>query len=372
MEDRLLESEKLLRSVFQALPDRTMIFDGEGHYVEILQAAHYNADQPQSIRSIQTGDSIGAYFPAEFADFCLKMIRQTLDSGTMQVFDYPSPLHEPPRFFEARTIPFTDPVSGAARVLWMTRDISARHEAEEHRLALALQQEKLDFFQQFVNNITHDLKTPLAGIETGLYFVQRAEDASLRQMRIDNIHKQVVILSQMIDDMLTIGQLDAAPMLNLEDLDLAALLRETVLELQPQSEKKNQQLTAMLAAESVILPASRSELSRALMNLIDNAIKYTPDYGQVEIDLRVEDSEVVIGVHDTGIGIEQEDIPRIFDRFYRGESGRRTALGTGLGLAIVKRIIELHGGRIEVESEPGRGSAFCVYLPLQPAPVQQG
>jgi signal transduction histidine kinase len=372
MENRLSEKDKLLHTVFEALPDRTTIFDVDGRYIEILQTAFYDLHELESIRAVRTGDTIHDHFSAEFADFCLRMIRKTLDSGTMQVFDYPSPDHNPPLYFEARTIPFIDPINGAARVLWIARDITARREAAEHRLALALQQEKLEFFQQFVSNITHDLKTPLALIETGLYFVERTEDASSRQIRIDNIHQQVVTLNRMIDDILTIGRLDAMPALNFEDLDVVALLQETVARLQPQSEKKNQRLSTWVAAESVILPASRTELSRALTNLIDNAIKYTPDQGQIEVDVRVKDTEIVIKIRDTGIGIKAENIPRIFDRFYRSDSGRLTASGTGLGLAIVKRIIELHGGRIEVESEAGQGSTFSIYLPVRPAPVSEG
>jgi signal transduction histidine kinase len=145
-----------------------------------------------------------------------------------------------------------------------------------------------------------------------------------------------------------------------------------VRQLRPQSEKKNQRLSTTFTVESIIVPASRSELSRALTNLIDNAIKYTPEYGQVTIDLRVADAVMIIQIHDTGIGIKAENIPHIFDRFYRSELGRMAATGTGLGLAIVKRIIELHGGRIEVESEPGQGTTFSVYLPIPPAPVQKG
>jgi len=260
-------------------------------------------------------------------------------------------------------VPFRDVRTGTTRVLWISRDMTEQKQAEQQQLELALQREKLEFFQQFVNNMTHDLKTPLTVIETSLYLLQRATNDTHRQQRVDVIHKQLDLLQQMIDDMLMIGRLDVIPQLELETMDYISILEETIAQLRPRVEQKGQQLDILLPADSIVIPTAPNELRRVIVNLIDNAIKYTPTEGHIEIRVYPEKTTIVTEVRDTGIGIQQVDIPHVFERFFRSDNGRSTASGTGLGLAIVHRIVELHGGQIEVESEIGQGTTVRVRLP---------
>src|SRR5204863_10054490 len=118
------------------------------------------------------------------------------------------------------------------------------------------------------------------------------------------------------------------------------------------------------------LPADRERLQEALHNLLDNAGKYSPEHGQIRVTARQRDEEIVLSVGDSGIGIGREDLPRIFERFYRADKARtaENIRGTGLGLAIVKHVTQLHGGRVEAESEIGKGTTICMVLPIAQNP----
>jgi signal transduction histidine kinase len=358
----LEDSEQLLRSIIGIMPDRTNVFDSNGIYLSILQLGLENHDSP-SISEDRIGRSIQDFFPQKFADYCLEMLKKTAAENTMQVFEYTSPIEEG-RFFEGRTIPFTNPRTGETNILWISRDISIGKQLEKQRIALALQEEKLEFFKQFVDNLTHDLKTPLSIIKTNLYLLQKSPDESQMGRRYIAIDAQVTLLRQMIDDMLTIGRLESISVSHQRHLDLNETLEKIISSLRPNAEKKSQSLE--FASHLLTAPTSGldSELRRAFTNLIENAINYTPNEGKIAIRLEANDSEYLISIKDTGIGIKEEELPHIFERFYRSEKARFAASGTGLGLAISQRIIELHHGTIRVESIENQGSTFIVSLPI--------
>jgi signal transduction histidine kinase len=154
--------------------------------------------------------------------------------------------------------------------------------------------------------------------------------------------------------------------LNIREFSLGDLLQDLYLQGKTLGEPKNIRISLQLQiTEDIRLKGDQFQLHRLLLNLVNNAIKYTPENGSVEIRLAVEGSEAVLGVADSGIGIAAEHLPHLFERFYRVDEARnRSEGGTGLGLAIVKSIAEAHEGRVEIESTPGQGSVFSVRLPL--------
>ena len=148
---------------------------------------------------------------------------------------------------------------------------------------------------------------------------------------------------------------------------MSELTQETIHLLTPAAEKKNQTIREEIQ-EGIILFGDRSKLSQILYNLMDNAIKYTPDEGTVRVSLRQENGNIVWRVKDNGIGIPPEDQDHIFERFYRVDKARgRESGGTGLGLSIVKQMVKMHDGTISVYSEQGNGSEFVVVLPQEGA-----
>jgi two-component system phosphate regulon sensor histidine kinase PhoR len=149
------------------------------------------------------------------------------------------------------------------------------------------------------------------------------------------------------------------------ELNVNQLLRDVRTRLAPAIEQKQLHLELQLYQVLPPVEASEEGLYRALMNLVENAVNYTPEQGKVTVQTMLQDGGIVIQVSDTGIGIPSDELPMIFERFYRSAEARRiVSTGTGLGLAIVKRIIELHNGRIDVESIEGAGTTFRVWLPL--------
>ena len=232
--------------------------------------------------------------------------------------------------------------------------------------------EKIENFDQsrsqFVQNASHELKTPLATMKILLenLIYQPDMPPELRAEFMQDMNHEIDRLSGIITDLLTLTQMDARKSaLKLEAVDLSALCEETLHALEPAADKAKLTLQAHLA-EEVTLQGDESKLSQVVYNLIDNAIKYTPEGGGVTVTLTANSHSAILRVQDNGIGIPEEDVKHIFDRFYRVDKARSRATGgTGLGLSIVHQMVQLHGGEIQVESAADKGSIFTVTLPVR-------
>ncbi len=222
--------------------------------------------------------------------------------------------------------------------------------------------------------ISHDLRTPLTSIRALAQLLQRrltrGSEISPDELteRLGRIEEQTVLMARMIDDLLDIARLEAGRPLELrrEPCDLVALARQTVADVQRTTE--SHRLRVLAGEPEIIGELDSARLERVMLNLLTNAVKYSPDGGDVEVTIRREDSPAgpvaVLAVRDSGIGIPAQDLPRIFERFYRASNVGEQLRGTGLGLAGVQQIVEQHGGEIGVVSESGVGSTFTVRLPL--------
>ena len=240
-------------------------------------------------------------------------------------------------------------------------------ELAENYNHMAAQLESLDQTRnQFVSNASHELKTPLATmkimLETMIY--QPEMPAELQREFMQDMNHEIDRLTGIITDLLTLTRMDnSSEKMNLESVDMSALTEQTVHLLRAAADKKQQQLTVSIAP-GLKMMGDRIKLNQILYNLIDNAMKYTPDRGTIQVSLLEEGNSLVWRVKDNGIGIPQEDREHIFERFYRVDKARsRDTGGTGLGLSIVKQLAVMHGGTIQVESKPGEGSVFTVVLP---------
>ncbi|HEX2907533.1 MAG TPA: PAS domain S-box protein [Phototrophicaceae bacterium] len=255
---------------------------------------------------------------------------------------------------------------GRMRSMGQVVDLSPRVQAEQRRLELALEKEKLELMRSFVSNMTHDLKTPLANIQTSLYLLERYTDPQKRQEKLNLIRDQAKLLDHLIQDVLTISRLEYLPELELEATNVNDIVQQVEAELHPGAEKKQLQVEIQLDPELRLVNADADSLARAITNLLENAINYTPEGRTITIRTQQKADAVVIAVSDMGIGISPADLPQIFNRFYRTLAARETVRGgSGLGLAIVKRVIDMHKGQVEVESVVGQGSTFRLLLPLK-------
>ena len=233
---------------------------------------------------------------------------------------------------------------------------------------MAQQLESLDKSRnQFVSNASHELKTPLTTmkilLENMLYQPDMPQE--LREEFMQDINHEIDRLSSVVTDLLTLTQMDNQRMeLHRTSVSLTELCEETLRKLQPIAEQRSHTIVSSIA-ENVVGEVDESKLLQVMYNLTDNAIKYTPDGGTITVTLSQTATQAVFAVSDTGVGISDEDLTHIFDRFYRVDKARsRESGGTGLGLSIVRQLVALHGGQITVDSTPGKGSTFTVTLPI--------
>lgn len=218
--------------------------------------------------------------------------------------------------------------------------------------------------REFVSNVTHELKTPLTSIRG---FVDTLKSGAIEEPKIahkflDIIEIESERLSTLIDDTLLLSEIESRTDTNQAPCDINQLITEVIELLEP---KVKDHVRLIFHPDSNVRPyiCNRNRIKQLLINLIDNGLKAT-EFGAVTVSCRSTRSQLVIEVADTGVGMEEEQLERIFERFYRVDKGRSKAQGgTGLGLSIVKHIVELYKGTVEVTSKPGVGTEFTVRLP---------
>ena len=226
--------------------------------------------------------------------------------------------------------------------------------------------------REFVANVSHELRTPLASIRGS---VETLLDGALDNPKYarkftEVINRQVKRLENIVVDLLDLARLESDQQEpEIHPIKLGEMARSCQAALSELASRKGVALELHLPEPEPVLHGDRRKLEQAVINLMDNAVKYTPAGGSVSLAVREDEDSVQLVVKDTGLGIPAEHLPRLFERFYRVDKSRSRELGgTGLGLAIVKHVAQVHNGRVEVESTPGRGSEFRVIIPRQAEP----
>jgi two-component system phosphate regulon sensor histidine kinase PhoR len=224
--------------------------------------------------------------------------------------------------------------------------------------------------KEFVANVSHELRTPLTVIKGFIEtLLDGAVDEPVRAKQyLETVGRHTEQLTNLVNDLLDLSRLDAAtPLTKREPVDVNAAARKVADLMLPAAQKKRQTLHLDLNEPLPPIMGDADYLHRALFNLIDNAVKYTREGGEITLATAASDGLVTVEVTDNGIGIPLEDQPRIFERFYRVDRSRSREMGgTGLGLSIVKHVVQSHGGTIDVDSVLGEGSRFTMRLPISP------
>jgi len=258
-------------------------------------------------------------------------------------------------FFHAQASPVSGPDGEVKSVVAIFHDISDIKKFERMR-------------SEFVANVSHELKTPLTSIKG---YVETLKDGAVDDPQearrfLSIIERQTGQLESLVTDILTLSAIEARDPQGRgdEEVDLGGVVAEVIEAQQKAAEARGHRLALRLPPGGVRIRGDHRALGQVFTNLLDNAIKFTPCGGQISVDVREEGGMVRADVRDSGIGIPPEHLPRIFERFYRVDRARSREMGgTGLGLAIVKHLVQSHGGRVAVESVPGQGAVFSVFLP---------
>ncbi len=243
----------------------------------------------------------------------------------------------------------------------LVNDITARKQAEAQQLELLLAQERINTLTDFIQSFSHDFRTPLSTIKTTLYLMNK--EGRTADYRLQNLEEQVTHLERLVDGFRLMARLDSQTQVSTMPLDIQAVMQHVIDQMRELVNFKRLRLTLNLMS-NVGIYGDEQDLESALSNLVENAVLYTPEGGEVTIRVYQQEAHLVIDVQDTGIGIQAADLPHIFQRFFRADKARSLSGHPGLGLPIARKIIELHGGDIQVESTPGHGSLFRVILPV--------
>ncbi len=220
----------------------------------------------------------------------------------------------------------------------------------------------------FVANVTHEIRTPLTAI---LGYLETIRDGAIENPEearkfIDIILKHARRLNRLVEDLLTISKIELGEIkFNFENASLADAVNNVLPLMEPKARLKNIAFTNLVGEKVPLIKADKDRLAQIFVNILDNAVKFTPENGKVNVDAREADGYVVTTISDTGIGIPKEEIERLGERFYRVDKNRSRELGgTGLGLSIVKHLMIAHGGKMEITSQLGQGTKVLLFFPL--------
>ncbi|SHJ93218.1 ATP-binding protein [Paramaledivibacter caminithermalis] len=252
--------------------------------------------------------------------------------------------------------PFKDENNHIGGLVLVLKDVTKQQKLEKMR-------------REFVANVSHELKTPLTSIKsyTETLLDGMLDDRTISEQFLKVVNSEADRMTRLVRDLLQLSNFDNnKTKFNIVNNDLVQLINQTVIKLGITAKNKNQRLEFVTDCEELITCFDFDRIEQVLLNIVSNAIKYTEDNGKISIYLEKKDYEALITVKDTGIGIPKEDLPRIFERFYRVDKARSRELGgTGLGLSIAKEIIEAHNGSIEINSEFNKGTEVKIRIPLQ-------
>ncbi len=228
-----------------------------------------------------------------------------------------------------------------------------------------------DLRRELVANVSHDLRNPLASIQGYLETIMIKEETlstEERQKYLEIILNNAKMLGNLVDELFELSKLDANQITpKMEPFSMAELTQDVVMKFEPMADNLRIRIETVLPQNLPLVYADLALVERALSNLIDNALRYTPENGAVRVELKEKEDAVCVMISDTGQGIPAEDLPRIFDRFYRIDKSRtRSYGGAGLGLAIAKKVLEVHNSQIQVQSIVNKGTTFSFILGGKP------
>jgi signal transduction histidine kinase len=239
--------------------------------------------------------------------------------------------------------------------IWSVRDITQQKLADQMR-------------EQFVNAATHELRTPLTNIKAYAETLALSEMIDIEQQKsfCNTINDEASRLSRFVDDLLYLSRMEVGSTpINAKITSVERLLREVAEKVRPQMEQKKITFEVDLPAKLSELVLDKDKIAIALMNLLGNAAKYTPDSGRVRMHVETQERILQIDVEDSGIGVSVAELPKILEKFFRSSDPRvQEQVGSGLGLSLTNEIIRLHGGKLTVQSELNNGSRFTIVLPM--------
>ncbi len=356
-EEELLKFNFELTAVYMAIPDTVLRVNSQNVITDCKTNLpyHWDALAADPHPPDWYHPNLAAHLQAE-----IETVRQSGQEGMSEYMVQRTP---EPCWYEVRTFAFLQD-----QVIVVLRDISAQKQAEERSTLLEEERRITELLQKFIVVIAHDFKTPLTIIQNSADLMVRISDPQRQLHHANTITGQVARLTRMIDNFLIMTRVETVSQLTLTTGSINALTSGIHSRYQPLAEARNLRFVYAPADRLESVPMDRNQLLIAIEKLVENALFYTPANGEIRLSTFRDGPDAVIEVCDTGIGVSTDDLPLIFDRFFRADRARSLATGeNGLGLTIARRIVELHGGAIHVTSTEGSGSCFRIRIPVPTA-----
>ena len=335
-----------LSQVVAAMAQGVVVIDAAGRIVISNPAA-------AAVLGLRSGQLLGRDFSEAVPEHRLQeIVAQCASSAEAQASRVE--LQRPHRVLNVAAIPLSELPSGD--ILLTIHDSTEVVQAETSR-------------REFVSNVSHELRNPLAAIRAMVETLETGdvEDQEVVRNFLERISRDVDRMSSLVDDLLELSRLESGQLpLQLVEVSPADLLRDASARFEPLARQRDITLVIAPAPPLSFLNADPDRLSQVLINLLENALRFTPPGGRITLSASELDGSVEFRVEDSGVGIAREHLPHVFERFYKVDRSRRDT-GTGLGLAIVRQIVEAHGGGVSVTSDEGVGSSFSFLIPLIPS-----
>jgi len=332
-----------LQTVLANMADGVIMVDVEGKIVLANQAAqNLFGFQEKDVTGKPLIEAVHDHEADEILKLCLK-------TGQTQTAQFESAISK--RFVRVIAVSLAREGPGGALLLF--QDLTELRSLQTMR-------------RELVGNISHELRTPLTGIKAMIETLKEGaiDDKQAATDFISRIDGEIDHMTQMVSELTELSRIETGrAQLRMAPLNVNSLVQEIIARLNPVAERQKVTITTDLATDLAVVRGDGDRIRQVLVNLVHNAIKFNRPGGNVMISTRLDKASVIVSVSDTGVGIPKEELPRVFERFYKSDKAR-TRSGTGLGLAIAKHIVEAHGGSIWAQSEEGKGSTFGFSLPI--------
>jgi two-component system phosphate regulon sensor histidine kinase PhoR len=350
LNQQIAQRESGTKTILSAMHDGLVVVDAAGRVV----VANETFRELFSLREVAAGAPLlDAVRNAELH----QLIAETLRRGESRQHELALavPPNNSERWLQVSAVPMKNDKNGTDGAVVLFHDITELKRVDQMR-------------RDFVANVSHELRTPLSilrgYIETLLDSPKTGPEDLSRILQVMERHSKR--LGVLVDDLLTLARLESVNSnLHLSDVDLSELFGKVVRDWEKKLAEKRLKVIADVPTGFPVIRADETRLQQVLYNLLDNAVKYSHANGEIRLRAEPHGDKVALSVSDGGVGISKEDLPRIFERFYRADKARSREIGgTGLGLSIVKHIAQLHGGRVEAASEAAKGTTIQVILPM--------
>lgn len=359
---QLEESEERYRSLVESAPFPVVISSLENGTLSYLNPS------AEALLKMRGEDAVGTEATSIYSDSDDRRQFVTLLQETGHLSNFEVRLHDSTghEFWASLTATIMT-YEGRPSIFVTFTDLTERKRAEAQSFALAVEQERVKVLSAFIQNASHEFRTPLAIIGSSIYLLSKSGDEEKRLRHVEKAENQIKHITHLVEILIAMTQLDSGTPLNCKPINLTTLVDELAFIAGWEMSKRKQSLNLQTPKRNVMIQGDFDQLHAALRHVLDNAQRYTPPDGTITVSLDAAYAQkcAVIKVHDTGSGISPEALPHIFERFWR-EDHAHTTPGFGIGLPLAQKIIAAHGGSISVESKPGDGSTFIISLPLEP------